>query len=76
MYKYRVRIDTGTDIKNFVATAEKLPFDIFLENENGAKRGNAKTLLNVVDAMTYRKIYILSDNEIYTPFRNFIINET
>lgn len=76
MYKYRVRIDTGTDIKNFVATAEKLPFDIFIENENGAKRGNAKTLLNVVDAMTYRKIYILSDNEIYTPFRNFIINET
>ena len=76
MYKYRVRIDTGTDIKNFVATAEKLPFDVFIENENGAKRGNAKTLLNVVDAMTYRKIYILSDNEIYTPFRNFIINET
>ena len=76
MYKYRVRIDTGTDIKNFVATAEKLPFNIFIENENGAKRGNAKTLLNVVDAMTYRKIYILSDNEIYTPFRNFIINET
>jgi hypothetical protein len=76
MYKYRVRIDTGTDIKNFVATAEKLPFNIFIENENGAKRGNAKTLLNVVDAMTYRKIYILSDNEIYTPFRDFIINET
>lgn len=76
MYKYRVRIDTGTDIKNFIAIAEKLPFDIFIENENGAKRGNAKTLLNVVDAMTYRKIYILSDNEIYTPFRDFIINET
>lgn len=76
MYKYRVRIDTGTDIKNFVATAENLPFDIFLENENGTKRGNAKTLLNVVDAISYRKIYILSDNEIYTPFRDFIINET
>ena len=76
MYKYRVRIDTGNDIKNFVATAEKLPFDVFLENENGTKRGNAKTLLNVVDAMSYHKIYILSDNEIYTPFRDFIINET
>ena len=76
MYKYRVRIDTGKDIINFVATAEKLKFDVFLENENGTKRGNAKTLLNVVDAITYRKIYILSDHEIYTPFRNFIINET
>lgn len=76
MYKYRVRIDTGKDIRDFVAAAERLKFDVFLENENGTKRGNAKTLLNVVDAMSYHKIYILSDNEIYTPFRNFIINET
>ena len=75
MYKYQIRLDTKTDIKDVVETAEKLPFDIFIENENGTKRGNAKTLLNVVDAITYDKVYIISEHDIYTPFRGLIMDE-
>ena len=75
MYKYQIRLDTKTDIKEVVETAEHLPFDIFIENENGTKRGNAKTLLNVVDAITYDKVYILSEHDIYTSFRGLIMNE-
>lgn len=76
MYKYRIRLDTYTQIRDFVTIAEKLPFDVHIENRKGTKRGNAKTLFNVLDAMTYDKIYILSEHDIYTPFRDFIINET
>lgn len=74
MFKYQVRIDTGTDVANFVRIAESLHYEITIENGDGTKRGNAKTLLNVVDAMIYDKIYVISDNDMYTPFRDFILN--
>lgn len=76
MFKYQIRIDTATDVKEIVEIAETLPYDIHIENENGVKRGNAKTLLNVLDAMTYRKVFILCDHDIYTPFNKFIMNES
>ena len=76
MFKYQIRLETGTDIKEFVAAAEQLPFDVTVENEDGMKRGNAKTLLNVVDAMTYSKIYVISDHDMYLPFRKFITEES
>ena len=76
MFKYQIRLETGTDIKEFVAAAEQLPFDVTVENEDGMKRGNAKTLLNVVDAMTYSKIYVISDHDMYLPFSKFITEES
>ena len=76
MCKYRIRLDTYSQIRDFVSIAEKLPYDVHIENRRGTKRGNAKTLLNVISAMDYDKIYILSNHNIYTPFRDFIINET
>lgn len=76
MYKYRICLDTYTQIRDFVTIASRLPYDVHIENRKGTARGNAKTLFNVINAMTYDKIYILSDHDIYTPFRNFIINET
>lgn len=74
MYKYQVCLDTITQIRKFVRIAEGLPFDIRIENSNGTKRGNAKTLLNVLGVITYDKIYILSDQDMYTAFQEFIIN--
>lgn len=76
MFKYQVRLDTGTDIQEFVSIAELLPYDIAVENEDGMKRGNAKTLLNVLDALTYNKIYVMSEHDIYLPFRKFIMEES
>ena len=76
MFKYQIRLDTGTDIKEFVSIAELLPYDISVENEDGMKRGNAKTLLNVLDALTYNKIYVMSEHDIYLPFRKFIMEES
>lgn len=76
MFKYQIRLETGTDIKEFVEAAEQLSFDVFVENEDGMKRGNAKTLLNVVDAMTYNKIYVISDHDMFLPFRKFITEES
>lgn len=76
MHKYRVCVDTMTAIRDFVATAEKLPFNIRIENEDGMKRGNAKTLFNVVDSISWHKVYVISDTDIYHHFRKFIINET
>lgn len=76
MFKYQIRLETGTDIKEFVSIAESLPYEIEVENEDGMKRGNAKTLLNVVDAMTYGKIYVISKHDMYLPFRKYITEES
>lgn len=76
MFKYQIRLETGTDIREFVEAAEQLPFEVNVENEDGMKRGNAKTLLNVIDAMTYNKIYVISDHDMYLPFRKFIMEES
>lgn len=75
-FKYRVNLDTKTEIMNFVKAAELFPHYVMLENENGTKRGNAKTLLNVIDTITWDKVYIISDFDIYRTFQNFIIEET
>ena len=37
MFKYRIRIDTGSDVANIVRIAEKLPYEITIENENGTR---------------------------------------
>ena len=76
MYKYQIRLETKTDIQEFVKTAEQLPFDVAIENEDGQKRGNAKTLLNVIDALTYNKIYVISEHDMYLPFRKYITEES
>lgn len=76
MFKYQIRLETGTDIKEFVEAAEQLPFDINVQNENGIDRGTAKTLLNVIDALTYGKIYVISEHDMYLPFRKFIAEES
>lgn len=76
MHKYRVCVDTKTAIRDFVAAAEKLPFVVRIENEDGKKQGNAKTLFNVVDSISWNKVYVVSDHDIYHHFRDFIINET
>ena len=76
MFKYQIRLDTQTDIQDFVETAELLPYDISVENEDGQKRGNAKTLLNVLDALTYSKIYVISEHDMYLPFRKYIMEES
>lgn len=76
MYKYQIRLETKTDIQEFVKTAEQLPFDVAIENEDGQKRGNAKTLLNVIDALTYNKIYVISEYDMYLPFRKYITEES
>lgn len=75
MYKFRVRLDTATDVARFVAIAESLPYMVHIIDETG-NQGNAKTLFNVISSLQWKKVYIVSDEDIYTPFQNFIINET
>ena len=73
MFKYRVRIETGKDVQNFIKISESLPFEIKLENESGTKQGNAKTLLNVVDTIEWEEVYIISETDTYAAFKDFII---
>lgn len=76
MYKYRIRLDTISDIRGIVTIAELLPYEVRIENTNGTKRGCAKTLFNVLDAISYDKVYIVSDYDMYTKFVDYIIDET
>lgn len=76
MFKYKVAIETKTDVMSFVQIAESLAakgIEVRLENEDGTKHGNAATLLNVCETIAWDDVYIISESDIYTPFQKYII---
>lgn len=76
-YRYKVSLETKTDIMNFVMIAESLAgkgIEVLLENEDGTKHGNAATLLNVCETISWNDVYIVSSVDVYMLFRKFIIN--
>lgn len=76
-YRYKVSLETKTDIMNFVMIAESLAgksIEVLLENEDGTKHGNASTLLNVCETISWNDVYIVSSVDVYMLFQKFIIN--
>lgn len=70
--KIKVRLDTITDIANFVLIASQVKSDVYLTNNNGLKV-NGKSFLGVAHAHEFDELWCECGEDIYTKIQNFII---
>lgn len=73
MHRYKIELVTGQDINEFVQLAELQPFPIKIQDEKGEKFGDAKTLLNVIDSLSWGSVYMVTDTDVYSTFAKFIV---
>lgn len=75
--KARIRLETITDIGNFVVaveTATSVTDKVYVTD--GEKMCvNAKSFLGLIHAREFNKIYVESEKDIYTKIREFVIEE-
>ena len=79
MTKYKVRVDTKSDITGIMGVIDKSDGDVFLlnqANEDGTEfRVNAKSLLGFTLALCeWPEKWIKCDPSLYEPLKDFIIN--
>lgn len=69
--KIKVRLDTVTDIANFVLIASQVKSNVYLTNNNGLKV-DEKSFLGVAHAHEFDELWCECDEDIYTRIKNFI----
>jgi len=69
---YEINLVTLSDIQHFVSLAETLDIDLILTDENGIYRVNAKSLLGVRYSCEWTSLYLISDEDVYMHFRDYI----
>lgn len=73
--KYRIRLDTMTDVNQFVKIATQNPGKIMLtDGENFTVSG--KSLLGAMYTMEWDQVFCESENEIYRYIKDFIVDES
>lgn len=71
--KVRIRLDTITDIANFVLVANSTQKDVFLTNDEGLCV-NGKSFLGVAYSKEFDNLWCLTDADLYTELSNYIID--
>ncbi len=73
----RVRLDTITDIGNFVVAVELATTkdEKVYVTDGDRMCVNAKSFLGLVHAREFNKIYVESEKDIYNKIQDFIIEE-
>ncbi len=73
--RYRIRLDTMTDVNRFVKIAIKNKGKIMLsDGENFTVSG--KSLLGAMYTMEWDQVFCESENEIYHEIKDFIVDES
>ena len=74
MNKIHIRLDTQSDVKDFVRIASSIELPVYLEYDTGF-RANGKSLFGVMYGMSeFKNLYVLSDFEhLPTKFNKYII---
>ena len=75
--KARIRLETITDIGNFVVaveTATSITDKVYV-TDGDRMCVNAKSFLGLIHAREFSKIYVESEKDIYNKIREFIIEE-
>ena len=73
--RYRIRLETMTDVNNFVKFATKHPGTIVLsDGEDFTVSG--KSLLGAMYTMEWDQVFCESDTEIYHGIKDFIVDES
>lgn len=73
--RYRIRLDTMSDVNKFVKIASKNSGKIMLsDGENFTVSG--KSLLGAMYTMEWDQVFCESENEIYHLIKDFIVDES
>jgi hypothetical protein len=75
--KARIRLETITDIGNFVVaveTATSVSDKVYI-TDGDRMCVNAKSFLGLIHAREFSKIYVESEKDIYTKIKDFIVEE-
>lgn len=70
--KIKVRLDTVTDIANFVLIANQVKSNVYLTNNNGLKV-DGKSFLGVAHAHEFDELWCECDEDIYIKIQNFVV---
>ena len=70
--KVKIRLDTVTDIAKFVLIANSVKSKIHLTNDDGLCV-DGKSFLGVAHAREFANLWCVSDEDIYTKIKEFII---
>lgn len=74
MNKLQIRLDTQSDVSEFVGLANSISYSVYLEDGTGF-RADGKSLLGVMYSMLeFKRLYVISDYEnLETKFNKFMI---
>lgn len=72
--RVQIRLDTQTDVTEFVNVASKNDGVITITDGNGL-RANAKSLLGVLSALEFSQLWCESDVDIYSQIERFVVLE-
>lgn len=70
--KVKVRLDTVTDIANFVLIASQVKSNVYLTNDKGLKI-DSKSFLGVCYAQEFDELWCECDEDIYAKIQDFIV---
>lgn len=71
-YKYRINLDTLSQVKTFVDIVNTYEFNILL-TDGQEYVVNAKSVLGAMYSIEWNELYVESDVDIYTQIRQFTI---
>lgn len=69
--KVKVRLDTVTEIANFVLVASRVKPNVYLTNNNGLKV-DGKSFLGVAHASEFDELWCECEQDIYSVIQDFI----
>ena len=72
--KVRIRLDTATDIANFVLTTSKVKEKVYV-TDGSRLCIDGKSFLGLAHATEFSELWCECDKDIYTLIEAFVINE-
>ena len=73
MKKYKIVLDTVSDVNKFVSIANEFLNSTITVTDNNGLRVNAKSLMGMLYALEFEELWCESDTEIYEKIKNYVI---
>lgn len=80
--RYRISIDTYSQVKDFLAVVKGIENHIVLVGDNDDGKSIVcgeeflKSIISTLHTMSFKNLWIESDIDIYSYIKNFVINES
>lgn len=72
--KARIRIDTVSDIGNFILSVANVKSPVYVMDDKG-KCVDGKSFLGVAHATEFDELYCVCDEDIYRKIKDFVVEE-